>query len=121
AGPTAVALKQEAGWTYGALTYQIWSYGKTGPGPEVSQFFLQPFLSFTTRTAFTVTLNSETSFDWKAKQWTVPINLEFSQVVKVAGQPLSFQIGPRYYASTPPGGPRWGARFNLTFLFPERG
>jgi len=119
AGPTAVALKQEGGWTYGVLTYQIWSYGKTGPGPAVSQFFVQPFLVFTTHSAFSVVLNTETTYDWKSKQWTVPINLNFSQVFKVAGQPISFEVGPRYFASVPSQGPRWGARFSLTFLFPE--
>jgi hypothetical protein len=49
----------------------------------------------------------------------VPLNLEGSQIFKVEGQPMSFQVGARWYPSTPPGGPRWGARFNLTFLFPD--
>ena len=30
----------------------------------------------------------------------MPINLLFSQVVKIGGQPVSFQIGPRYYVTT---------------------
>jgi hypothetical protein len=85
----------------------------------VNQLFLQPFLSYTTSTAFTITLQTETTHYWTNDLWSVPINLDFSQVFKVGGQALQFQVGPRYFASTTPGGPRWGARFNLVFLFPE--
>jgi hypothetical protein len=120
-GPTAVALKQANGWTYGALVYQIWSFGNGGLRNSVNQLFLQPFITYTTRTGFTVVLNTETTRDWTNDTWTAPVNLLFSQVFKVEGQPISFQVGPRYYFSTPHGGPRWGARFNLVFLFPAAG
>jgi outer membrane immunogenic protein len=51
----------------------------------------------------------------------VPINLLFAQVFKIGDQPMQFQVGPRYYVESPANGPRWGARFNLTFLFPAGG
>jgi hypothetical protein len=117
-GPTAVALKQEGGWTYGMLINQVWSFGNGGPRTTVNQLFVQPFVTYTTPTAFTIALNTETTHDWTTDTWSVPVNLTFSQVFKVEGQPISFQVGPRYYFSTPNGGPRWGARFNLVFLFP---
>ena len=56
----------------------------------------------------------------RAGQWIIPINLLFSQVVKIGGQPISFQIGPRYYATTVDQGARWGVRFNVTLLFPAK-
>ena len=52
-------------------------------------------------------------------QLTVPINLFVSQVVKFGKQPVQFTIGPRYYAESPDGGPEWGLRFGMTFLFPK--
>jgi hypothetical protein len=118
-GPTAVALKQEGPWSVGALVNQIWSFGNGDHFNRVNQLFVQPFLTYTTKTAFTISLNTETTRDWTNNTWTVPINLGFSQVFKVDDQPLSFQMGARYYASTPHDGPRWGARFNVTFLFPH--
>jgi hypothetical protein len=35
AGPTALALKQENGWTYGALVNHLWSYAHTGGSRHV--------------------------------------------------------------------------------------
>jgi hypothetical protein len=119
-GPTVVALEQEHGWTYGALVYQIWSFGNGGPHVTINQMFLQPFVAYTLPTGFTVSMNTETTHDWTNQTWNVPVNLDFSQVFHVESQAVQFQIGPRYYVSIPNKQlPRWGARFNLTFLFPK--
>ncbi len=32
---------------------------------------------------------------------------------------MSFQIGGRYYADAPTGGPEWGLQTTLTLLFPQ--
>jgi hypothetical protein len=117
-GPTAVALRQEAGWTYGMLANHIW--GVTGPGGDrVDATFLQPFLSYTWPSATTLTLNSESTYDWNADELTAPLNLMLSQLVQLGGQPVNFQVGGRYYVDSPSGGPEWGARIAITFLFPK--
>lgn len=67
-----------------------------------------------------VPLNAESSYDWVAEQWTVPINPGFSQVFKVGDQAMSFQVGGKYHAGTPQRGPEWGIRTTLTFLFPKQ-
>jgi len=36
----------------------------------------------------------------------MPINLQVTQLVRIAGEPISFQIGWRYYAEKPPDGRR---------------
>jgi hypothetical protein len=119
AGPTIVVLRQEHGWTYGMLANQIWSYAGWGD-QSVNAAFLQPFLSFTTKTYTTFTLNTESTYDWQDKQWTVPLNAMVSQLVKIGNTPVQFQIGARYYADKPSGGPDWGLRFAITFLFPQK-
>jgi hypothetical protein len=58
-------------------------------------------------------------YDWPRQQWTVPINLSVTQLVKLWGQPLSLQLGVRSYAERPQGGPDWGLRFAVTLLFPK--
>lgn len=45
AGPTAVALKQENGWTYGGLFNHIWSFAEDDGAP-ISSTFIQPFLVY---------------------------------------------------------------------------
>jgi len=118
-GPTAVLLKQEHGWTYGALANHIWSVGGAGRA-DINSTFLQPFLTYTMKTHTSFTVNSESTYDWKASQWSVPINLMVSQVLKVGQQALQLQAGARYWADSPDAGPHgWGARFTLTFLFPK--
>ena len=50
-GPTAVVLKQQGGWTAGALMNQIWSVAIQEHRKSVSQMFLQPFLAYTSKPA----------------------------------------------------------------------
>jgi len=49
----------------------------------------------------------------------VPINLSVSQMLKLGGRPMQLQVGTRVYADRPDGGPDWGLRFTVTFLFPK--
>lgn len=119
AGPTAVLLKQHQGWTYGILANHIWSFAGDDSRPEVNATFLQPFIAHTWPTATTLTLNTESTFDWREDEWTVPLNLSISQVLRIGKQPVSVQAGPRYYLESPDGGPEWGVRFVFTLLFPR--
>ena len=119
AGPTFVVLKQENGWTGGLLANHIWSYAGDPDYPDVSRSFLQPFLGYTWPDTTGLTLNSESTYDWHLNQWTVPVNLTLSHLFRFGTQPVSFQLGGRYYAVTPSDGPSWGARFNVVLLFPE--
>lgn len=117
AGPTAVLLKQEKGWTYGVLANHLWSFAGEGSRDDVNATFLQPFVSFTTRKQTTFAVNTESTYDWEHSQWTVPLNAMVSQLVKIGKQPVQFTLGGRYYAEKPDGGPDWGLRFAVTFLF----
>ncbi len=117
-GPTAVVLKQDSGWTYGALANQLWSVSGDDD-KDVSSLYLQPFLFYTTKKNTTFGINTESSYNWKDEEWTVPINLTVSQLVKFGKQPVSLQLGYRNYVDTPTGGPDWGLRFQVTFLFPK--
>ena len=119
-GPTAVALKQtETGWTYGALVNHIWSVVGEDDRADISATFLQPFVSKGLGQGRTASANLESTYDWKTKQWNVPLNLQYAQITKFGSQLVSLQAGARAYLDTPPGGPDWGLRFTVTFLFPR--
>jgi hypothetical protein len=68
AGPTAVGLQQEGPWTCGALARHVWSFTGDDNRSDVNTTFLQPFLSSTTKDAWTFTLNSEATYDWKVNR-----------------------------------------------------
>jgi hypothetical protein len=119
-GPSVVVLRQHHGWTYGALIYQVWSYAGDSARDDISYTFLQPFLSYTTKTSTSFTINTESVYDWEHEQWTVPINFMVSQVLKVEGLPVSLQLGARYYAEAPVGSPSWGLRFHDHSALPHK-
>jgi hypothetical protein len=118
-GPTAIVLRQDMGFTYGALVNHIWSFAGSSSRQDVSSTFLQPFISYTTKTFTTFAFNTETTYDWENEQWTVPLNLIASQLIKIGSLPLQLAIGGRYYAEKAENGPEWGLRFVVTFLLPK--
>ena len=101
------------------LASHTWSFAGDGDRPYVNTTFMQPFLTYQFPTATTLGLNTESTYDWRTGQWTVPVNLFVSQVVKIGGSPVSFTVGGRYYAEGPSGAPEWGLRFVVTLLFPK--
>lgn len=120
AGPTAVALRQQNGWTYGTLANHIWSFAGSDRRDDVNSTFVQPFLSYTTKTAWTFSLNTESTYDWEHSQWTVPINGQISKVTKLGDQLVSIGGGVRYWAEGPSVSPEgWGIRLTITLLYPK--
>jgi hypothetical protein len=119
-GPTFVGLMQEGPWTFGMLANHIWSYAGDDDRKDVNATFLQPFVSYITKTKTTFTLNTETTYDWESDQASVPLNVIVSQLLKVGNQPIQVGIGPRYWIDSPDGGPEnWGVRAVFTMLFPK--
>lgn len=119
-GPTAVGLKQVGPWTYGALVNHIESVAGEEDRADVSATFIQPFLSYITKTKTTISLNTESTYDWENEEWSVPINFNVLQLLKIGPQIIQVGVGVRYWADSPENGPQdWGARLQLTFLFPK--
>ncbi|WP_298447098.1 transporter [uncultured Marinobacter sp.] len=121
AGPTIVALKQTTGgWTYGALANHIWSFAGESARGDVNATYLQPFLAKGLGGGRTVNVALESTYNWEAEQWTVPLNVAYSKVTQLGEQLVSFQGGARYYLDAPDNGPVWGLRFTFTLLFPKK-
>ena len=119
-GPTGVVLTQRGPWTVGALANHIWSVGGDSSRADISATFVQPFLSYTTKSATSFVLNTESTYDWKGETWSVPINMAVNQMLKFGRQPVQIGAGVRYWADSPANGPHgWGARVQVTFLFPK--
>ncbi|MFZ1294669.1 MAG: transporter [Pseudomonadales bacterium] len=120
AGPTAVLLKQSNGWTFGALANHINSYSGDDDRSDVNATFLQPFLSFTTARFTTWSLNTESTYDWEAEKWNIPVNFTVAQLFKVGAHPMQLQLGVRRWLESPQHGAEgWGARLTYTLLFPK--
>lgn len=120
AGPTAVVLKQSNGWTRGMLANHVWSFAGDDDRADVNATFLQPFLTYTTPTQWTFALNTESTYDWEAEQWSVPVNVNASKLMRLGNQLVSLGGGLRYWADSPDSGAEGlGLRMTVTLLFPR--
>lgn len=118
-GPTVVALRQTStGWTYGGLANHLESVGG-GESPDFSASFVQPFVAKRIGPGRTLSLNAEATYDWKAMQWSVPLNLGVSQVIPARRQMFSVQGGLMWNAHSPAGAADWGLRVTVTLLYPR--
>lgn len=123
AGPTFVVLKQSGGWTYGGLANQVWSIAGNSSRSDVSQLFVQPFISRTSKSAVTVSLNSETLHNWNAasgNKWTIPVNFVVTKMATFGPFPASYGGGIGYYLDKPEGGPDWQLRGVIAVILPKR-
>ena len=119
-GPTGVALKQTGAWTVGMLANHIWSVAGDDDRGDINATFLQPFVSYITKTKTTFAVQTESTYDWETEAWSVPLIAQVSQMFKIGPQILQFSVGAKYWAESPDNGPEgWGLRTQLTFLFPN--
>ena len=122
-GPTVVMLRQDkmlgGTVTSGLLANHVWKVAGPDTFRSINATFLQPFVIYTFGKGTSIGANTESTYNWAQNHWTVPLNGFFRQMVKVGDQPVQLEIGGRYYASKPSGGPEWGLRFSVTLLFPK--
>jgi len=76
-------------------------------------------LTYTTETATTFGVSSESTYDWNESQWTIPIIPQISQIVRIGKIPVSLQLAGQYWVEKPDSAPDWGMRFQIQFLFPK--
>jgi hypothetical protein len=120
AGPAAVALTTRGPWTVGMLANHIWSYAGDSDRQDISSTFLQPFVAYTWPSAWTISVQSESNYNWKTENWSVPINVGVSKLVKLGKLPVSLQAGVGYWAESPESGPEgFRFRFQVTFVLPK--
>lgn len=119
-GPTALALKQQGPWTYGALVNHIESFAGESTRAYISATFVQPFLSYITPSKTTYSLNTESTYDWETEKWAVPLNFNIFQLLKLGNQMIQVGGGVRYWAASGDAGPDgWGFRLQFTLLYPK--
>jgi len=119
-GPTVVGLKQNGPWTVGMLANHVESFDGNKDRDDISATFLQPFAAYITPSKTTFSLNTESTYDWEVKKWSIPLNFEVKQLLKVGDQLIQVGGGVKYWAQAPDAGADdWGLRLSVTFLFPK--
>lgn len=119
-GPTGVMLKQSGPWTAGVLASQIWSVAGDSNRQDLNIGSIQPFLSYTTKMHTTMGVYTESNYDWKNEQWSVPLIVQAGQMFKIGPQIMQLAVAGKYWAQAPDNGQEgWGLRLQLTFLLPK--
>jgi len=120
AGPTAVALIQKSGFTFGALLNQVWSIAGDDDRSDISSMFFQPFFSYNWKTGAGIGANFEMTQDWKGNNTVLWFNPILTAVTSLGKQKTQFAIGPRLNLAAPDGAKAdLGVRAVVVFLFPK--
>jgi len=119
-GPSVVALHQSGPWTVGGLANHITSVAGASDRDDINATYIQPFVSYTLPSAWTFSLQTETTYDWESEQWSVPVSAVGTRVSTLGSQLFSAGIGLRYWADAPDGAAEGvGVRLVFTLLFPR--
>lgn len=120
AGPSIIALTVKGPWTIGVLANHIWSFTGESDRQDVSSTFAQPFVAYTWSNAWTISVQSESTYNWESENWSIPINAAVSKLVKIGKLPVSLQAGIGYWAESPDSGPEdFRFRLQATFVLPK--
>ncbi len=119
-GPTAVALKQSNGWTYGGLINQLWSIAGDKDRSDLSQVFIQPFMNYNWKSGAGMGGTMELTHNWKNGSTSAVLVPNISGVTKLGKQTVSLTIGPRIPLAGPSNTrPDFGWRAAVTLVFPK--
>jgi hypothetical protein len=120
-GPSAVALKQMNGWTFGGLVNQIWSVAGNNDRADVNQLFVQPFVIYNWKSGAGAGLVTEWTQNWIDDTATVWIIPSFNGVTSFGSQKVQFLFGPRFNLAAVSTDARadLGWRAGMVFLFPK--
>jgi hypothetical protein len=105
AGPSAIALTMRGRWTMGALANHVWSFAGSDDREDINSTFVQPFVAYTFHSAWTVSFQSETTYNWEIEEWSVPFNVAASKLVMMGKLPVSLQAGVGRWLTSPDSGP----------------
>lgn len=122
AGPSAVALKIDRHWVYGALANYISSFAGQSDRGAVSQWLIQPFVNYNmpdgwylvTGPIITANMMADSS-----QRWTVPLGGGAGRIIRVGQLPLNISLQGYYNVEHPDAGPDWSIRFTVQVLLPK--
>jgi len=120
AGPAGLVLTIRGPWTIGFLANQLWSFAGDDSRQDINSTFLQPFVAYTWPSAWTLAVQSESTYNRETEQWSVPINVGLSKLTRFGKLPVSLQGNVGYWLESPDSGPKgWRFRLQATFILPK--
>jgi len=122
AGPTAVAVYKTGPWMLGTLVGQLWSFAGQSSRPDVSTFYVQPFVNYNLPDGWYLTSSPLMRANWKAdsgQKWTVPLGGGVGKIFNIGSQAMNTRIVANYVVERPDKTADWTIQWTLQFLFPK--
>lgn len=120
-GPSAVVFYATGNWTMGAVATQTWSLAGDNDRDDVNFFFAQWFVNYNLGHGWAVGTAPIITANWQAEsgqEWTVPLGLQVSKVMRFGHQPVNLLLGYYNNLEHPDNGPEAQFRFQLNLLYP---
>jgi len=119
-GPEALIAQFEKWGIWGFFPSHQWDVTGWGDGGYYSTSQLQLFLVSLPGGGWSVGTKPIINYDWKAEEWTVPLNLSISKTFMVGKMPLKLALDMNYYVDQPDlFGPEWMIGFEITPVVPN--
>jgi hypothetical protein len=122
AGPALILLHQQEKLTVGALVSQIWSFAGDDRRAAVSNFQLQPAISYRLDSKNSLGYAGIITSNWHAdsgQRWTVPLGLTWSRLSRVGDTPVNYVLGGGYNVVRPDNAGTWFLRLQMNFVLPK--
>lgn len=119
-GPEVLLAKFEKWGLYGIFPSHQWNVAGWGENKSYSNTQIQGFLTYLPGGGWNVGSSPIMNYDWKSKDWTVPLNLTVGKTVKWGNTPVKLAVELNYYVKQPDlFGPRWMIGLNITPVVPN--
>ena len=121
-GPEILLAKMEKWGLYGIFPSHQWDVGGWGDGKNnsYSTSQLQAFFKYLPGGGWAVGTTPIMNYNWKTKEWTIPLQLDISKTVKWGNTPVKLELEVNYYVERPDAfGPRWMIGLNITPVVPN--
>jgi hypothetical protein len=119
-GVSWLGIMRPDDWAIGILGYQSFAIGGSDAGGTATSTYLQPFISYITKNAWTYSVNLESTTSWNPTSTSLPLNLTLNKAIMLGDLPISFAVGGRYYlASLEDGASGFGGRAQITVVLPR--
>ena len=103
AGPSAVALKIDRHWVYGALANYLSSFAGQSDRGAVSQWLIQPFVNYNMPDGWYLVSGPIITANMMAdssQRWTVPLGGGAGRIIRVGQLPLNISLQGFYNVET---------------------
>jgi hypothetical protein len=118
-GPELLLAKFEKWGLYGIFPSHQWDVTGSNDAPY-SNTQIQLFLKFLPGGGWNVGTAPIMNYDWKAEDWTIPLNLTAGKTVMFGKTPVKLELEVNYYVEQPDAfGPEWMIGVNITPVVPN--